>query len=80
MHDEIVACRELCKVSLDCVVGGFGTSQLERTTSFPNASNRTRDSFSNVPIRACDADIMSGLVITIIDKITAGPMTESMNE
>ena len=60
MEDENVACRDLGKVAFERAVICFGTSQLEHTTCLPVVSNRARDSFSNVPIRACDGDIMTG--------------------
>ena len=60
MQDGIVACFDLGKVSFERAVVCFGTAQLEHMTGFPTVSTE-RESFSNVPIRACDDDIMTGV-------------------
>ena len=51
MHDEIVTCRDLGKVSFERSVGCFQNVPTRARDSFPNVSTRARDSFSNVPIR-----------------------------
>ena len=65
-QDETVACRDLGKVSFER--GRLLQNVSTRTRClFPNAPDRAPDSFSNVPIRARDQDVLINAIIQVVD-------------